>query len=132
MEQIICSWEIANWHFERKNCFLTASCEVLREFPMIAKTSVFIVVWCLCDACENCESVVWKKQWFSAAPVPKFWFGSVRIKGAKTGLLLVSCSFKAYYNYRGNHLLDLMRWWILVAYLTSEKLVLALVNQTSY
>ena len=99
MEQIICSWEIANWHFERKNCFLTASCEVLREFPMIAKTSVFIVVWCLCDACENCESVVWKKQWFSAAPVPKFWFGSVRIKGAKTGLLLVSCSFKAYYKH---------------------------------
>ena len=32
-----------NWHFERKECFSVASCEVLWEFLMEAKTSVFIV-----------------------------------------------------------------------------------------
>ena len=33
-----------NQYFERKECFSTASCEVLREFLTEVKTSVFVVV----------------------------------------------------------------------------------------
>ena len=39
--ELLCSWEIANQHFERKECFSMASCEVLWEFWMKAKTWVF-------------------------------------------------------------------------------------------
>ena len=37
MERILCSQEIVNRHFERKECFSAASCKVLCEFLTEAK-----------------------------------------------------------------------------------------------
>jgi len=42
---LLCSREIANRHFESKECFSTASCKVLCELPTEAKISVYVVEW---------------------------------------------------------------------------------------
>ena len=47
LNELLCSWEIMNWHFERKECFKRASSKVLWEILTEGKTSVFVVVWCL-------------------------------------------------------------------------------------
>ena len=41
--ELLCSREIVNQHFERKECFSGASCKVLCEFLTEAKISVFVV-----------------------------------------------------------------------------------------
>ena len=41
--ELLCSREIVNLHFESKKCFSAASCKVLREFLPKAKISVFVV-----------------------------------------------------------------------------------------
>ena len=45
--ELLCSWEIVNQHFETKEWFSTASCVVLWELCSEAKTWVFVVVPCL-------------------------------------------------------------------------------------
>ena len=41
--ELLCSREIVNRHFESKECFLAASCKVLCEFFTEAKILVFVV-----------------------------------------------------------------------------------------
>ena len=111
--ELLCSWEIVNQHFERKECFSTGSCDVLWELlqgsknldfhccatpiivtsmPMFAtyrvkKTNYFIR--------ENRQSLFWKKVMFFSAPVQEFWRRFCENQG-RENFVLTSCSFKAY------------------------------------
>ena len=59
--ELLCSREIVNRHFESKECFSAASCKVLCEFLTEAKISVFVAEQRLYNfnTCLQCLELRW-------------------------------------------------------------------------